>query len=156
MAITSRIVKVKTATWSGTARDGIREVGFTVRIERRAGQAGNEAGPTTMNKVRYRVTGYIVTDNLALGLALCTGATGILVATGELVGGQTVTLTIGRTASSITSGVIFTSTGEHSYDILETGANSPSIRIPFEGVFHPADTQLVNAAANGLITIAAA
>lgn len=153
MAITSRIVKVKTATWSGTARDGIREVGFTVRIERRAGQAGNEAGPTTMNKVRYRVTGYIVTDNLALGLALCTGATGILIATGELVGGQTVTLTIGRSGGS---GVIFTSTGEHSYDILETGANSPSIRIPFEGVFQPTDTQLVNASSNGLITIAAA
>ena len=152
MAITSRIVGISTMSWAGSARDGVLEVGVTVDVVARPGQAGNEAGPTTQTKVRYRVTGYVLTDNVALGLAVCNGATGILVAEGELVGGGTVTLTIGRSGGS---GVVFTGTGDHEFDQAEGGGPASAIRIPFEGVFQKSDTRLDISGDDGLMSIVA-
>lgn len=153
VTITNRIVGITSAMWKGSTIEGIVSLTYNITKIIRRGQHGGEQGPTTAHKTKFRVRGVLVTDNEALPLTLNDGTTGILVVVGRRAGtSNAITLTFGRTASSVTSGVIFLGTGVIALDQGESEGKTPRYAIPFEGIFHPADTQLENTSANGLIT----
>lgn len=157
MAITDRIVGITSASFAGSPVEGITEMGFTARKIRKSGRSGGEFGDTSKDTTYWEASGYVEFDNDAAGFsALCTGAVGILIVVGKRAGTATaVTITIGRLASSQTSGALFTDSGELSVSVDQSG-NTPRVRVPFVAQFHSADTQLYNTSSNGLITVTAA
>jgi len=150
MAITDRLVACTAATWGGVAVDGVLDFEYSAVLSRKRGMSGGELGFTTIDRAIYDVTGFITVDDQQAPLTLCDGLVKILVITGRRPGTGIITITLGRTAASITSGALFVGTGRYSIGI--GSGRTTRMRLPFIGVFHPADTQLLNAASNGLIT----
>lgn len=148
----NRITRITSCTFNGTAILGVRSMAYTATKVIKRGQSDGEQGITSADKTFTQVTGYVELVDDSAALTLMSRAVHILVVVGKLAGGTTVTLTIGRTVSSLDSGVLFTRFRKSLPEAGTSGSIRPT-RCEFVCRFHPTDTTL-DSATVGLLHIA--